>query len=129
MSGSNIAVGYTTEEGADVWGRIGSFGKIYNKFAEESGCVPSGKAVERILAAVGAVANIPTISRNCSFPECKKTLSSYNNVMLCGSCQSLLIDEENSPKKSKLLSFLRQESPKLFGRVLGVIPWKLTPVG
>jgi hypothetical protein len=125
MSGGKFADGYTSEEGVDVWGGIALFGRIFNKYAEESGRVPSGKEVERILSVAGAIVSVPTKSRKCSFPGCKKALNSCNKSNFCGACQSILIDEEDSPRKAELLSFLRQEFPDLFGRVLRTVPWKI----
>lgn len=125
MSGGNFADGHTSEESADVWGGIALFGRIFNKYAEESGHVPSGKEIERILSVAGAKASVPTKLRSCSFPGCKKTLNSCNKSNFCGACQSILIDEEDSPRKAELLSFLRQEFPDLFGRVLRTVPWKI----
>jgi len=126
MSGGNFAIDYTPEEGTIVWQRIGSFGKIYNKFTEESGCLPSGKDVERMLSVVGSIANIPTKSSNCALPSCREVLNSHNRLMFCGACQSVLIDEENSPKKAEILSFLREKYPDLFSKALSVMPWKLS---
>jgi hypothetical protein len=128
MSGGNFACDYTSEEGVNVWGRIVLFGKIYNKFAEESGCAPSGRDVKWILSSLGAIAEIPHGKSNCSFPACGKVLNIRNQSKFCGACQNTLIDEERSPKKANLLIFLRQEYPDLFSRALRVMPWKLTLV-
>ncbi|MFA6193887.1 MAG: hypothetical protein WC726_03455 [Parcubacteria group bacterium] len=125
MSGGNFADGHTSEESADIWGGIALFGRIFNKYAEESGHVPSGKEVERILSVVGATASVPTKLRSCSFPGCKKALNTYNQLGFCGACQNILIDEEDSPKRAELLNFLRQEAPGLYGRVLRAVPWKI----
>jgi hypothetical protein len=128
MCFSKFAEDYTPEEGERVWQGIGSFGKIYNKFAEESGYAPSDGDVKRILTSLGAITDVPLERSYCSFPPCGKALNSHNQSRFCGACQQALIDEEDSTRKSGILSFLRQECPQLFARALEVSPWKLTAV-